>query len=214
MTARTVNIRQAQDFHPHVSIGQSKAFNPRPVIGLPGLRSSATIFADRDAARTELNALEADRADLMLAGTTDDLLRHDDRIARAKVAIDLAEVQHAAAVAREAEDRAAHEAEQARRKALHRQATKASNEVAKLAEQYVAEAQRLVPLLAKIRERALLVKQANSALPDGADPVPPGEPRCSWNGSPDQPHCPVSERVRLPALGNTDTPIWAPLPYR
>lgn len=36
-----------------------------------------------------------------------------------------------------------------------------------------------MPLLEKIRERAALIEAANFALPDGTEPVPPGEPRCS-----------------------------------
>ncbi len=85
---------------------------------------------------------------------------------------------------------------------------KASAEVRALAEQYVAEAQRLVPLLEKIRDGAALIASANLALPDGADPVPPGEPRCSWQGRSDQPHTSIASRVKLPNLGTDTGYIW------
>ncbi|MBP1180962.1 hypothetical protein [Methylobacterium sp. PvR107] len=132
--------------------------------------------------------LEAHRADVLLNGTAGDVAALDHRVALTEIRLEQLEVQHAAAVLAEAEAKAAHEAEQKRRKDLHRKALKASAEVATLADQYVTEAHRLVPLLTKIRERAALIEAANFALPDGADPVPPGEPRCSWNGRSDQPH--------------------------
>ncbi|MCJ2045939.1 hypothetical protein MKK58_15555, partial [Methylobacterium sp. J-078] len=67
---------------------------------------------------------------------------------------------------------------------------------------------RLVPLLTKIREGAALIAAANYALPDGAEPVPPGEPRCGWNGKADQPHSTIASRVKLPALGTDTGFIW------
>ena len=73
-----------------------------------------------------------------------------------------------------------------------------------------------MPLLEKIRERAALIEAANYALPDGADPVPPGEPRCSLEGRSDQPHSSIASRVKLPALGTDAGFIWgkvAPLSY-
>jgi chromosome segregation ATPase len=144
---------------------------------------------------------------VLLNGTTDDVAALDHRIAVTKIRLDQLQVQHAAALIAEAQAQAAHETEQKRRKDLHRKAVKASAEVEKLAAEYVAEAQRLVPLLAKIRERAALIEAANFALPDGADPVPPGEPRCSWEDRPDQPHSSIASRVRLPGLDRA-TPIW------
>ncbi|TXN41376.1 hypothetical protein [Methylobacterium sp. WL7] len=65
-----------------------------------------------------------------------------------------------------------------------------------------------MPLLERIRERAKLIDAANFALPDGADPVPPGEPRCSWNGRSDQPHASIASRVKLPALGTDAGYLW------
>jgi len=214
-----VNIRHNRHdgtVAPFVSLGRSRP-DLKPV-ALDTPRTSTQISAERDATQAEREALEANRPDVLLNGTADDVAALDHRIALTKIRLDQLEVQHAAAVLAEAETMAAHEAEQKRRKDLHRKATKASAEVAKLADEYVIEAQRLVPLLQKIRERAALIEAANFALPDGADPVPPGEPRCSWNGKPDQPHSSIANRVKLPAPGNDTGFIWgevaAPRPYR
>lgn len=189
---------------PFVSLGRSRP-DLKPVPLAP--RTSTQICAERDAAQAECKALEASRADVLLNGTADDVAALDHRVALTKIRLDQLEVQHAAAVLAEAEAKVAHEAEQKRRKDLHRKAIKASAEVEKLAAEYVTEAQRLVPLLAKIRERAALIEAANYALPDGADPVPPGEPRCSWEDRPDQPHSSIVSRVKLPGLDRA-TPIW------
>ncbi|MGH1588010.1 hypothetical protein ACRBEV_06220 [Methylobacterium phyllosphaerae] len=198
-----------------VSLGRSRPDLRQVALDTP--RTSTQISAERDAAQAEREAFEADRPDVLLNGTADDVATHDHRIALTKIRLDQLEVQHAAAVLAEAESQAAHQAEQKRRKELHRKAMKASAEVAALADQYVVEAKRLVPLLEKIRERAALIEAASFALPDGADPVPPGEPRCSWNGKADQPHSSIANRVKLPNPGNDTGFIWgqaaAPLSY-
>lgn len=191
---------------PFVSLGRSRP-DLKPVLPASP-RTAAQILAERDAAQAEREALEASRADVLLNGTSDNVAALDHRIALTKIRLDQLQVQHAAALIAEAEAQAAHEAEQKRRKDLHRKATKASAEVATLADQYVTEAQRLVQLLTKIRERAALIEAANYSLPDGADPVPPGEPRCSWNGKADQPHSSIASRVKLPALGTDAGYIW------
>ena len=69
---------------------------------------------------------------MLLNGTAEDVAALDHRIALTKIRLDQLEVQHAAAVLAEAEAQAAHEAEQKRRKELHRKAMKASAEVASL----------------------------------------------------------------------------------
>ncbi|WCS23665.1 hypothetical protein LOK46_21215 [Methylobacterium sp. NMS14P] len=103
----------------------------------------------------------------------------DTRIESARIQMLQANTQHAAALTAEVEAQARPEAEQKRRKDLHRKAMKASAEVDRLVADCVTEAQRLVPLLEKIRERATLIEAANFAVPDSAELVPPGEPRCS-----------------------------------
>ncbi|SFM09839.1 hypothetical protein [Methylobacterium pseudosasicola] len=215
----TVSVRHNRhdgNVAPFVSLGRNRP-DLQPV--LPAApRTSTQISAERAAAQAEREALEASRANVLLSGRADDVAALDHRIALTKIRLDQLGAQHAAAVIAEAQAQAAHDAEQKRRKDLHRKATKASAEVEKLAAEYVTEAQRLVPLLEKIRERAALIEAANYALPDGADPVPPGEPRCSWNGKADQPHCSIAGRVKLPNPGNDTGFIWgevaAPLPYR
>jgi chromosome segregation ATPase len=205
MNLPIANIRQDRHAAAYVSLGRSRP-DLKPVMPASP-RTAAQILAERDAAQAEREALEASRPDVLLNGTTDDVAALDHRIAVTKIRLDQLQVQHAAALIAEAQAQAAHETEQKRRKDLHRKAVKASAEVEKLAAEYVAEAQRLVPLLAKIRERAALIEAANFALPDGADPVPPGEPRCSWEDRPDQPHSSIASRVRLPGLDRA-TPIW------
>jgi hypothetical protein len=204
-----VNIRHNRHdgtVAPFVSLGRNRP-DLQPVLPSEP-RTSTQISAERDATQAEREAWEASRADVLLNGSADNVAALDHRIALTKIRLDQLEVQHAAAVTAEAEAKAAHEAEQKRRRELHRKAMKASAEVEKLAAEYVTEAQRLVPLLAKIREQAWLIEVANSALPDGADPVPTGEPRCSWNGRADQPHNSIANRVRLPALGSDAGYIW------
>lgn len=208
MTLPRVNVRETRTIHPHVTLGLPRRDPVGDIAARLAPRTSADIAADRDAAVAERTALEASRSDLMLTGTFDDVADLDHRIAVAKVRIDQATAQHAAALAAEAKASADHEAEQARRKALRKAAVKASAEVAKLADEYVVEAQRLVPLLSKIRERSALIAVANAALPDGAEVVPTGEPRCSWNDQPDQPHSTIANRVKLPGLGRDAAPIW------
>jgi hypothetical protein len=204
----TVSVRHNRhdgNVAPFVSIGRGHPDLP-PVPLAP--RTAARILAERDVAQAERDAWEASRVDVLLNGSADDVAALDHRVALTKIRLDQLEVQYAAAVTAETQAQAAHEAEQKRRKDLHRKAMKASAEVEKLAAEYVTEAQRLVPLLAKIRERAALIEAANYALPDGANPVPPGEPRCSWNGRSDQPHSSIASRVKLPALGADAGYIW------
>ena len=208
MTLPRVNVRETRTVHPRVTLGLPRRDPVLATAARLAPRTSTEIAADRDAAVAERTALEASRSDLMLTGTADDVAHLDHRIAVAKVRIDQAEAQHAAAVIAEAKASTDHEAEQTRRRALRKAGVKASAEVAKLADEYVAEAQRLVPLLSKIREQSALIAVANAALPDGADPVPSGEPRCSWNDQPDQPHSTIANRVKLPGLGRHATPIW------
>ncbi|WP_187276710.1 hypothetical protein [Methylobacterium sp. WL30] len=205
MTLPRVNVRETRTIQPRVTLGLPRR---APIATRPAPRTSGEIAADRDAAVAERTALEASRSDLMLTGTAADVASLDHRIAVSKVRIDQAEAQHAAAIIAEAAARTNHEAEQARRKALRKAGLKASAEVAKLADEYVAEAQRLVPVLSKIREQSAIIAAANASLPDGAEPVPPGEPRCSWNDNPDQPHSTIANRVKLPGLGRDAAPIW------
>lgn len=216
MNLPIANIRQDRHVASYVSLGRSRP-DLKPV-ALDTPRTSTQISAERDAAQAEREVLEANRPDVLLNGTADDVAAFDHRITLTKIRLDQLAVQHAAAVLAEAESQAAHQAEQKRRKDLHRKAMKASAEVAALADQYVVEAKRLVPLLEKIRERAALIEAVNYALPDGAEPVPRGEPRCSWNGRSDQPHSSIANRVKLPAPGNDTGFIWgevaAPLPNR
>ncbi|GJD36764.1 hypothetical protein [Methylobacterium aerolatum] len=203
-----VNVRQSREDR---ALAPVVGFKPSTVVLYPlppAPRSAAQIAAERDAAQAEREALETSRSDALLKGSADDVASLDHRIAVVKIRLDQLEVQHAAAVRSEAEAHAAYEAEQKRRKDLHRKAHKASAEVRALSEQYVAEAQRLVPLLEKIRDGAALIASANLALPDGADPVPPGEPRCSWQGRSDQPHTSIASRVKLPNLGTDTGYIW------
>ena len=201
----TANVRHDRHLGPVASLGRSRS-DLQPVMPVSP-RTAAQILAERDAAQGEREALEANRADVLLNGSADEVASLDHRVALTKIRLDQLEVQHAAAVLAEAEAQAAHETEQKRRKDLHRKAMKASAELEKLSAEYVAEAQRLVPLLEKIRERAALIEAANYALPDGGDPVPTGEPRCSWEDRPDQPHASIASRVKLPGLDRS-TPIW------
>ncbi|KQS53802.1 hypothetical protein ASG32_31760 [Methylobacterium sp. Leaf361] len=204
-TISSFNLRDERNLAPVVGLKPSKVvLYPVP----PAPRTSTQISAEREAAQAERDSLEASRAGVLLKGAADDVAALDHRIAVVKIKLDQLEVQHAAAAAAEVAAQATHEAEQKRRKDLYRKAIKASAEVATLADQYVTEAQRLVPLLEKIRERATLIAMANAALPDGAEMVPAGEPRCSWEGRSDQPHSSIASRVKLPALGTDAGYIW------
>ncbi|MGU3538891.1 hypothetical protein [Methylobacterium sp. A54F] len=183
---RTVSIRPRDFVAPRVILSA-----PRPDLiaanaaSLPS-RTSADIAAEREAALAEREVLEAARPEALLNGAAEDVASLDHHIALAKIRIDQAEQQHAAAVTAEARARAEHEAEQARRKALRKQAVKASGEVAKLADDYVVAAGKLAVLLGQIRERELLIEQANRNLPDDAELVPPGE---AFNGKPGTATC-------------------------
>lgn len=175
MSVLTVRPRDA---HPsRITLGPARA---DLVVARQEPRTSTHIAADRDQAIAEREALEASRPDVMLNGSAEEVASLDHRIAVAKIRIDQAEVQHAAAVKAELAEQAASDAEQSRRKALRKQAMKASGEVAKLADDYVSAARKLAALLGEIREREQLIEQANRSLPVGADPVPPGEP---FNGT-------------------------------
>lgn len=194
MNLPVANIRHDRHVAPFASLGRSRP-NLQAVPQI-GPRTSTQIHAERDAAQAEREALEASRPDVLLNGTADDVANLDHRVALTKIRLDQLDVQHAAAVLAEAEAKAAHEVEQKRRRDLHRKAMKASAEVEKLAAEYVTEAQRLVPLLERIRERAALIEAANYALPNGVEPVPTGEPPCRWEGRPDQPHASIAGRDR------------------
>ncbi|TXN60430.1 hypothetical protein FV230_26145 [Methylobacterium sp. WL6] len=179
MTLPVVNVRETRTIHPRVTLGLPRHALVADTARLAP-RTSAQIAADRDAAVAERTALEASRSDLMLTGTADDVASLNQRIAVAKVRIDQAEAQHAAAVIAEAEARADHEAEQTRRKALRKAGMKASAEAAKLADRYVVLARELAGVLGQLREQEGRIAEANAALPDGAEPAPPGEP---FNGT-------------------------------
>ncbi|MCJ2111905.1 hypothetical protein MKK64_11925 [Methylobacterium sp. E-025] len=180
MTLPRVNVRETRTIHPVVTI-RSQPRDPvvRDAAQLAP-RTSADIAADRDAAVAERTALEASRSDLMLNGTANAVADLDQRIAVAKIRIDAAEMQHAAAVIAEAKARTDHEAEQARRKALRKAGMKASAEAVKLADRYVVLARELAGVLGQLREQEGRIAEANAARPDGAEPVPPGEP---FNGT-------------------------------
>ncbi|WP_267361309.1 MULTISPECIES: hypothetical protein [unclassified Methylobacterium] len=112
------------------------------------------------------------------------MLALDTRIALTKAKQDQAEAQHAAAVIAEADAKAENEAEQARCKALRKAGMKASTEAGKLAERYVTVAQEMASLLGQLREQERIIAEANRCLPDGAEPVPPGEPFNGTVGTP------------------------------
>ncbi|GJE52546.1 hypothetical protein GOFOIKOB_5619 [Methylobacterium tardum] len=180
----TVSVRHNRhdgNVAPHVTLGPSY-IDRQPAPLAP--RTVAQILLDRDAALAEREALEASRADLVLNGSAEDLLALDTRIALAKIKQDQAETQHAVAISAEAEARAEAEAEQVRRRALRKAGMKASAEVAKLADQYLAMATALADLLGRLREHERVIAEANQNLPEGAEPVPPGEPH---NGNPGTP---------------------------
>ncbi|TXN72700.1 hypothetical protein [Methylobacterium sp. WL6] len=180
----TFTIRPRDYVESHVTMRSPREFSrPDWSAGL-ALRASTEIAADRDAAVAERSALEAGRTDLMLTGTVDDVADLEHRIAVAKVRIDQAEMQHAAAVIAEAKAKADHEAEQTRRRALRKQAMKASAEVGRMANDYLAAAGKLVTLLGQIRERERLIAEANGNLPHDAEAVPPGEPFNGKAGTP------------------------------
>ncbi|MFK5598335.1 hypothetical protein ACFZ8E_15285 [Methylobacterium sp. HMF5984] len=180
MSLPRVNVRETRTIHPVVTIRSQ----PRdPVIqdaAQLAPRTSADIAADCDAAAAERTALEASRPELMLTGTADDVADLDHRIAVAKVRIDQATAQYAAALAAEARARSENEAEQSRRKALRKVGMKASAEAAKLADRYAVLARELAGVLGQLREQEGRIADANAALPDSAEPVPPGEP---FNGT-------------------------------
>lgn len=209
-----VNLRTDLHRPPFVSIGKPMPLsNPFPA-GPDVPASAAEIAEAHDAAVAERDALQSQRTVFILDGTPEDVAEIDRRIALVAVRIEQLDAQHPLALAREQEEAAEHEAEQRRRKALHRQAVKASGEIAKLADEYVALARPLAALLAKVRERENLIEEANGQLPDGAEPVGPGEPHNGQPGVPSFPHYRLSRRVRLPALGPDRGFIWgeAPLP--
>ncbi|MGU3665066.1 hypothetical protein ACLBX9_12875 [Methylobacterium sp. A49B] len=205
MNLPIANIRTDRHVAPYVSLGRSRP-DLKPVAPSEP-RTSAQIFAEGEHARRQCDALLASRPDMLLLGSPEEVADLDASIERARIRMAQAHAQHAAALVSETEAQAAHEVEQKRRRDHHRKAMKASAELEKLSAEYVTEAQRLVPLLERIRERAALIEAANYALPDGADPVPTGEPRCSWEDRPDQPHSSIANRVRLPGLDRS-TPIW------
>lgn len=179
-----VNIRHNRHdgtVAPHVSLGRSY-IDRLPVQVAP--RTAAQILVDRDAAQAERESLEASRSDLLVNGSVEDLLTLDTRIALAKAKQDQADAQHAAAVIAESEARAENEAEQTRRKALRKAGMKASAEAAKLAERYAVMAKEMAGLLEQLREHERVIAEANRNLPEGAEPVPPGEP---YNGNPGTP---------------------------
>ncbi|MFK5597951.1 hypothetical protein ACFZ8E_13175 [Methylobacterium sp. HMF5984] len=180
ITLPTVNVRETRTVHPRVTLGLPRRDPVAADAARLAPRTSAEIAADRDAAVAERTALEASRADLMLTGTADDVANLDQRIAVAKIRIDAAEMQHAAAVIAEARARSDKDAEQTRRKGLRKAGMKASTEAAKLADRYVVLAKELAGVLGQLREQEGRIADANAALPDGAEPVPPGEP---FNGT-------------------------------
>lgn len=134
------------------------------------------IAMELNATKDALDAQEADRPNIVLTGTDDDLMRADAEITRLKARIERCEARHAAALVREAEEAAERDVEQKRRKALHKRAMKASGEIADMSSEYVEKARDLAQVLRLIREREHLIREANANLPDGVDRVPPGEP--------------------------------------
>lgn len=181
-----VNIRHNNhdgNVAPHVSLGRSY-IDRLPVTVLVEARTAAQILVERDAAQAERESLEASRSDLLVNGSVEDLLALDTRIALAKAKQDQAEAQHAAAVIAESEAKADNEAEQTRRKALRKVGMKASAEAGKLAEQYAAMATAMADLLGRLREHERVIAEANRNLPEGAEPVPPGEPFNGTEGTP------------------------------
>ncbi|MCJ2111922.1 hypothetical protein MKK64_12015 [Methylobacterium sp. E-025] len=180
MTLPRVNVRETRTIHPVVTI-RSQPRDPvvRDAAHLVP-RTSVDIAADRDAAVAERTALEGSRSDLLLTGTADEVAALDRRIAVSKIRIDAAEMQHSAAVIAEAKARSDHEAEQSRRKVLRKAGMKASAEAAKLADRYIVLAREMAGVLGQLRAQEGRIAEVNAALPDGAEPVPPGEP---FNGT-------------------------------
>ena len=181
-----VNIRHNNhdgNVAPHVSLGRSY-IDRLPVTVPVEPRTAAQIIADRDLAQAERESLEASRSDVLVNGSVEDLLALDTRIALAKAKQDQAEAQHAIAVIAEADAKAENEAEQARRKALRKVGLNASAEAGKLADRYVAMAQEMAGLLSQLRGHERAIAEANQNLPDGAEPVPPGEPFNGTAGTP------------------------------
>ena len=173
---RVVNVREARTIQPRVTLGLPRRDLVADTLSSLAPRTSGQILADRDRAVAERDAREASRADVLLTGTAADVANLDHSIALAKVRIEQAEAQHAVALVEEADARAEADAEHKRRKALHKAGMKASTEAAKLADQYIEVATKLATLLGQIRECERVIADANRCLPNGADPVPPGEP--------------------------------------
>jgi hypothetical protein len=184
MTLPRVNVRETRTIHPVVTI-RSQPRDPvvRDAAHLAP-RTSVEIAADRDAAVAERTALEASRSDLMLTGTADDVADLDQRIAVAKIRIDAAEMQHAAAVIAEARARSDNDAEQTRRKVLRKAGMKASAEAAKLSDRYMVMAKEMAALLGQLRDHERVIAEANHNLPNDAEAVPPGEPFNGTAGTP------------------------------
>ncbi|MCJ2008216.1 hypothetical protein [Methylobacterium sp. J-092] len=177
----TVSIRHSHldgNLAPYVSLGRSR---PDLQPGLPAApRTSELIFAEGEHVRLECDALLASRPDMLLTGSPEDVAALDARIELARIRTLQANTQHAAALVAEAKASAADEAEQARRKGLRKAGMKAGAEAAKLTDRYVVLARELAGVLGQLREQEGRIAEANAALPDGAEPVPPGEP---FNGT-------------------------------
>jgi hypothetical protein len=180
-----VNIRHNRHdgtVAPHVSLGRSRPDLKSVVLDEP--RTSAQILAESERAQAEADALLASRPDMLLTGSPQEVAALDASIELARIRMLQANTQHAAALAAEAEAKAQHEAEQTRRKALRKAGMKASVEAGKLADRYVVMAQEMAGLLSQLREQEQIIAEANRCLPDGTEPVPPGEP---FNGMPGTP---------------------------
>lgn len=181
-----VNIRHNNhdgNVAPHVSLGRSY-MDRLPVTAPVEPRSAVQIFAEGERARAEADALLASRPDMLLIGSPEEVAALDASIELARIRFLQANSQHAAALVAEADAKAENEAEQARRKALRKAGMKASAEAGKLAEQYVAMATAMADLLGRLREHERVIAEANRNLPDGAEPVPPGEPFNGIVGTP------------------------------
>jgi hypothetical protein len=153
---------------------------------------AARLCNERDEAERELAERDAAREGIVLDGSAEQLRLHDEARARLRLSIEQVEAR----LTRVAAERAVaeQEAEQARRKALHKSALKAAREVAGLEKDYQAAAAAVVSILRDIQSRRFMVSEANASLPHDAEPI--GEPE-TFNGRPAMPAEMVMDTVRI-----------------
>lgn len=209
-----VTTFQPRDFvAPRVTLYRDKP--PSPVadaLAKLAPRTAAHIAGEIEATTVQREHLETLRADAMLNGTAEDVVALDREITLAKVRLDVATVQHVAAVQAEAEAKAARDEEQARRRAVHKAALKARTSALKLIERYEQQAKALAAILAELQPHCDAIDSANRELPEGVEPIEPPEGfngQHAENGGPEIVHAALTRSVRLPGMGGRGTPpIW------